>query len=122
MARLSDTTPEAERVLLGVLRALPFEPRWRQMGVLCGTGRRLHAAGLLARRPTATPAEILRDWARQAGYEPPARLLLVEGIVIDNEDSIRVLKQVIEVLDRLGIPYALAGSWASSLLGKMRFT
>jgi hypothetical protein len=33
-----------------------------------------------------------------------------------------VLREVIGVLDTLAIPYALGGSWASSLLGKMRFT
>lgn len=33
-----------------------------------------------------------------------------------------VLQEIIAALSRLGIPYALGGSWASSLLGKMRFT
>jgi hypothetical protein len=35
---------------------------------------------------------------------------------------VKVLREVLVVLDRLGIPYALGGSWASSFLGKMRFT
>lgn len=33
-----------------------------------------------------------------------------------------VVQEIITVLSRLDIPYAVGGSWASSLLGKMRFT
>ncbi len=33
-----------------------------------------------------------------------------------------IVQQMIGILVRLDIPYALGGSWASSLLGKMRFT
>ena len=39
-----------------------------------------------------------------------------------DEESVTVLREVLAALDRLGVPYALGGSWASSVLGKMRFT
>jgi hypothetical protein len=37
-------------------------------------------------------------------------------------DNLHVLQEVIARLSRLGIAYALGGSWASSLHGKLRFT
>lgn len=121
MAGLSDTTPEAERVLLDILRAMPFERKWRQMGVIYNTARKLHAAGVHARHPHATPEEVHADWLRQAGLEG-----LVPTIgrvkVMDNEESLRVVEHVAEALRQLGIAHALAGSWASSFHGKMRFT
>ena len=40
----------------------------------------------------------------------------------ENEDNVAVVEEVIGVLGQLSIPYAVGGSWASSLLGKMRFT
>lgn len=39
-----------------------------------------------------------------------------------SDENVPVLQEVIAVLSRLEIPYALSGSWASSLLGKPRFT
>jgi hypothetical protein len=38
------------------------------------------------------------------------------------DDQLAILQEVLAVLSRLGIAHALGGSWASSLLGKMRFT
>jgi len=34
MARISDTTPEAEAFLRQLLRSMPFERKWRQMSLL----------------------------------------------------------------------------------------
>ncbi len=39
-----------------------------------------------------------------------------------NPDNVLVLLRVIGVLEHLDIPYALGGSWASSLLGQPRLT
>src|SRR5205814_8956604 len=36
--------------------------------------------------------------------------------------NLQVLREVIGALSQLNIPYALGGSWASSLLGEPRFT
>jgi hypothetical protein len=47
----------------------------------------------------------------------------IEGRPVNgSDDNLPVVLEVIAVLTRLDIPYALGGSWASSLLGKMRFT
>jgi hypothetical protein len=42
--------------------------------------------------------------------------------VEDNKENVAVLQEVVAVLDRLGISYAVGGSWASSLFGKPRLT
>jgi hypothetical protein len=121
MPTLSDTTPEAERVWLEVLRRLPFARRWRQMGELYQLGRLLHAAGYRDRHPGASPAEIAADWRLQSLGPlplPPGRL----NAMADAEDTLAVVVEVIGVLDKLGIPYALGGSWASSLHGQRRYT
>ena len=95
MAGLSDTSPEAERVLLEVLRKMPFARRWRQMGQIYHTVKSLHAAG------------------RAEGMESP---------MIAPDENIQVLEEVIAALSTLNIPYALGGSWASCLFGRMRST
>src|SRR4051794_9565843 len=79
---------------------MPFERRWRQMGAIFETARALHAAGARSRDGTVS------------AQEKP----------MPEKDNLAVLREVIDVLTRLDIPYALGGSWASSLLGKMRFT
>jgi hypothetical protein len=61
MPRLTDTSAEAERVLREAYRRMPFERRWRLMGILYHTARTLHAAGVRARNP-ATPQEIRTAW------------------------------------------------------------
>ncbi len=62
MAGLNDTHPEAERVLREAYRRMPFEAKLRQMGELYRTARRLHAAGVRYRNPTATQEMIDEDW------------------------------------------------------------
>jgi hypothetical protein len=42
--------------------------------------------------------------------------------VESNQENVAIVHEVGAVLDRLEIPYAIGGSWASSLLGKPRLT
>src|SRR5262249_31639853 len=121
LRKLSDTTPEAEQVLRDVLRQMPFERKWRQMGILYHTGKMLHAAGMRSRAPGATPEQVQADWAAQAGLAgaPAPR---GDPLVFGSEDANRVVEHVVGVLGQLNIPHALSGSWASSIHGKMRFT
>jgi hypothetical protein len=119
--RLSDTSPEAERVLLDAYRKMPFDRKWRQMGAIYRTARLLHAAGVRSRAPDATREEIRQSW--MAATLDDALLQAMEGRPVNgNDESLPVIREVIAVLTRLGIPYALGGSWASSIQGKMRFT
>lgn len=39
-----------------------------------------------------------------------------------NKENVAVIHEITAVLTRLGVSYAVGGSWASSLLGKPRFT
>jgi hypothetical protein len=121
MTKLSDTSLEAERALCEVLRNMPFERKWRQMGAIYHTGRLLHATGVRFRRPDATPEDILADWVKQSGLETfPIR----QGRVgqMNSDESLRVVEHIVRVLEQLQIPYAVAGSWASAVHGKLRFT
>jgi hypothetical protein len=118
---MTDTSPEAERVLIESLRKMPFERKWRQMGAIYRTARILHAAGVRSRVPAATADDIRRAWAAATLDEP--LLDLLEGKPVNgNEENLPVLRKVIATFDALNIPYALGGSWASSLLGKPRLT
>lgn len=62
MAGLNDTSPEAEEVLREVYRKMPFAAKWRQMGVLYGTAKVLHAMGVRQRDPAATEEMIREEW------------------------------------------------------------
>jgi hypothetical protein len=121
MAPISDTSPEAEEVLREIWRNMPFERKWRQMGILYHTGKLLHAAGMRDRNPHVSPEEIHADWLAQAGIElvPPLRKV---PVMMGNEEAIQVVHHVVSALERLQITYALAGSWASSIHGKARLT
>src|SRR5205809_1049144 len=101
MPQWTDTSVEAEQVLREICRRMPLERKWRQLGVIFETAQLLRQAGLQARGITqgGTPATMTTS-----------------------NENLRVVQEVIAVLDQLGIAYALGGSWASSLLGKMRFT
>jgi hypothetical protein len=120
MHGLSDTSPEAEKVLRRALLEMPFSRRWRQMGELYHLGQILHAAGYRDRHPGATPEEIAADFRQSvAGRDLPH---IKEARMASAEESLGVLTEVIAVLERLNIVYALGGSWASSLHGERRFT
>lgn len=121
MTRLTDTSPEAEEVLREVYRRMSFAQRWRTMGSLYQTARMLHAAGYRMRKPEATDEEIQDAWAVTVLGDSLAGQVRRKGVV-GNSDQLRVLKEVTDILDRLHIAYALGGSWASSMVGKMRFT
>lgn len=121
MARLSDTSPEAEKVLIEVYRRMPLGQKWLQLGEMYRDARFLHAAGVRLRNPAATPAEIQADWMKvNLGFA------IKEGtvpIISDNPlPSVRELREVLRILEALGIPYALGGSMASSVYGIGRYT
>src|SRR3712207_4403225 len=65
MAGISDTAPEAERVLTEVYRRMTPAQKWRQLGQMYQDARALHAAGLRATRPDITPGEVTDDWIRR---------------------------------------------------------
>ena len=118
---LSDTSPEAERVLAEAYRAMSPARKWALMGDLYRYGRTLHATGVRLRRPDASPAEIRHDWIAMHLGEVPRRS--GEEVDVDQPvDNQRVVREVIAAFDTLGIPYALGGSLASAIYGVTRLT
>lgn len=59
---MNDTSPEAELVLIEVYRRMSPADKWRTIGDLYGTARRLHATGFRQRHRDASAAEVVNDW------------------------------------------------------------
>ena len=62
-SRLSDTSVQAERVQIEIMRAMPTWQRFRLWNDLIVTGRKLALAGLRERFPEANPEELHRRLA-----------------------------------------------------------
>ncbi len=58
-----DTSPEAERVLIGLLRRVPAWRRLQLADQMSATVRQLSLAGLRTRHPAASEAELRRRFA-----------------------------------------------------------
>ena len=121
MAGLSDTHPEAELVLREAYHKMSLATKLRQIGELYRTARDLHAAGVRYRNPLATEEMIQEEWRIVSLGEELARKVRRRGVEGDQE-NVAVVQEVASVLDRFDIPYAVGGSWASSLFGKPRLT
>src|SRR5438552_3707650 len=121
MTTLNDTLPEAARILVEVYRKMSPGRKWLLLGEAYHDARALHAAGVLLRNPAATDRDIRSDWlavqlrfTAAAASDAPARKRPMQNL--------HDLREVLVVFDRLGIPYALGGSMASSLYGVGRYT
>ena len=122
MRGLSDTSPEAERVLAAGLRAMSPARKWE---ILADTQRMaavLHQAGVLMRRPESTPGEVCDSWRVAmlgAGPWADSAAEAPSGLPTDQLD---VIREVLSTFATLGIAHALSGSFASSIHGNPRFT
>lgn len=122
MKRLSDTSPEAQRVLTRVYRAMPPEQKLRLQAADYRLARTLHEAGVLHRNPRASRAEIRDSWNAMALGEALWNSIK-RGVPMEAEiDNFVVLREVLFVLEKLHIVYAVGGSWASSVYGIPRMT
>ena len=121
MTVLNDTSPDVEQRIREILRAMPFHKKWEQMGAIYHTGRVLFAAGVRTRNPSATDEDIQHEWD-VACLVPDVSLPRRRFDVSNTGEQLGVLQEVIDNFTSMKIPYALGGSWASSLMGKMRFT
>jgi hypothetical protein len=122
MAMLSDTSPEAQKVLIECYRRMPITRKGQNLAEDFAFARMLHAAGLRGRQPGVTLAEIQADWIQSTlGY--PCPFPLREPDMEPHQQLIqKPLREVIAVLDRMQILYAIGGAVASSLYGIGRFT
>jgi hypothetical protein len=121
MAGLSDTSPEAARVLRDVYRRMPLARKWLLLGEMYQDGRALHAAGVRQRQPSATRQEIHHHWMTGLGGWSPTQWA-GEPVREQTMQNLSDLREVFAVLVKLGIPYALGGSMASSVYGVPRYT
>jgi hypothetical protein len=118
---LSDTSPEAARVLMEAYRKMQPGKKWLLLGETYQDARILHAAGMRFRQPNATESEIQEAWlAIHLGpnHPKPHR----ETTLNEPVPNLRGLREVVAIFTALGIPYALGGSMASSLYGIARYT
>jgi hypothetical protein len=118
---VNDTSPEAERVLTDVYRRMPAWRKWQILGEMYADARAMHAAGIRARNPQATDRDVLTAWLRtNLGYPE----LEPRGDVVTNQpiNSLHELRLVVRIFARLGVPYVLGGSMASSIHGVDRYT
>jgi hypothetical protein len=122
MKRLTDTSPEAERVLIEIYRVMPAERKLRLQANDYEVARALHEAHVLNQNPQASCAEVRDSWnARVLGDS--VWNAVKRGAAMDDEtDPLAVLRAVVLVLEKLGINYAIGGSWASSFYGIPRMT
>jgi hypothetical protein len=118
---LTDTSPEAERVLIEVYRRMSPGRKWLLMGQAYWDARLLHAAGVRLRNPAATPRDVLVDWlTNQLGCTLPVPV--PESVMEQPLSNLSEVRAVAGILERFHIPYALGGSMASSVHGINRHT
>lgn len=121
MPKLSDTSADAERILTQVYRRQSPGEKWLRLGSMYDSARALHAAGVRLRDPGVTPREILSEWLRvNLGFRRPHSL--DEAAEPRPMQFLREAREVVRILDRLGIVYALSGSLASAVHGIDRYT
>jgi hypothetical protein len=123
MTTLTDTSPEAQRVLDDCYRRMSPARKWAILDDAYRFARALHASGVRLRQPAATDADVCLDWVRLHLGDGP---WLTSG---GNADMFqqpieyrRVFFEVLAGFDRAGITCAVGGSVASSLYGVPRFT
>jgi hypothetical protein len=121
MFRLSDTAPEAERVLVEIYRQMPNARKWQLLQDLFRTARALHAAGVRQRNPSASDHDIRASWAAMTlGDASPHA---AEYLSMDpSAETLDALQSVVVTLEKLHIPYALGGSMALTVYGFPRLT
>ncbi len=132
MAILSrDTSREAERVEIELLRRMPAPRKLAVLRETCRAGLTLARHGLRRRHPGAGEAELLRRRADLwLGAEMAACVYggIGEGPMAAGDggnrelDPLAITALVTRALESLEILYAIGGSVASSLHGEPRFT
>src|SRR6266436_10371744 len=64
MTTLTDTSPEAQRVLADCYRRMPMERKWQIMRDAYRMSRALHESGFRMRNPDATRRMVQADWRK----------------------------------------------------------
>ncbi len=126
-----DTNPAVERMQTAIMARLPA---WRKLQLIAGINTLLSTLaveGIAERCPDANADEVwFRLDARRVGAVVARQLGMArvgraeaykEGMYV-TADPIPVMMMVIAALERLGVPYYIGGSLASSVHGTYRAT
>ena len=117
----TDTSAEARRILSDVYRRMAPSRKLQLQVADYRSERALHEAGRRSREPSATIGDIRRSWNLiRLGQGP--WISEEEPPMDESLDNLGVVREVTSAFTRLGIPYALGGSWASSFHGEPRST
>ncbi len=122
-----DTSPDAELVLLGMIRGTPISRRFAF--VQSWTASMLEAGGQYIRQlyPQASEEEVRllfieRQYGKELAGEIRQALHANRIQVTDTPDLQGAIRPLVKIFDDLDVPYALSGSLASSLYGFQRAT
>jgi hypothetical protein len=114
-----DTSPEVEKVLIDLLRKANAQRKLEMVGQMNGTVRTFVLCGLKQRYPQSTPKELrnaLADLLLGTELANHVYSLLIESKeYLMLSEPISVILSVVEVLDKLGIPYLIGGSLAGAI-------
>jgi hypothetical protein len=119
---LSDTSPEVERMMYEAYRRMSPARKWKLVADAYTVARQMHAAGHRLRNPTATAADINREWVLITVGPGPWVDRMEFSAMRPPVEHVRAIKHVVSVLDDLNIRYAIGGSLASSTHGHPRHT
>jgi hypothetical protein len=123
MTGQSDTSPDVERMMSDIYRRMPAARKFALLEDANRTCRALHATGYRARNPEATGQEIWSNWLRLTlGEALAARVLEVVPMSLVPTESVRTIRTVTDVFQRLGVRCVLGGSFASTVHGYPRST
>ncbi|MFI5271739.1 MAG: hypothetical protein ACHQ4H_01730 [Ktedonobacterales bacterium] len=128
----ADTSPDAERVQLELMRHASATRRVRLACSLSATTIALSRRALRRTHPEMSDQDALLAWVAQQ-YDPElARRLRVavasrngpalSGGAMESSDVLAILAPVVDIFERLGIPYRIGRSLASSVYAVARAT
>ena len=75
---MTDTSPDAEQVLIEVYRKMPIEQKWRQLGELFRCAKILVESGVRMQNPAASPREIHQAWLTRT-FDPAVLRVIREA-------------------------------------------
>jgi hypothetical protein len=122
MSGLSDTSPEAQRVLTRAYLNMPLPRKLRLIGREFRFARNLHEADFRRRNPDSTPAQARDSWAILLLGRDVWSTIKKELPMDEELEQIEVIRRVTAAFETLGVAYVIGGSWASSLYGEPRMT
>jgi hypothetical protein len=120
MKMLTDTAPEAERMIADIYRRMPTTQKARLVQDAWRRARDLHAVGYRLRFPRASAQDVFGNWlSLTLGPHVP----ISKGAPVEEmSDLWKLVFDLVHVFDRLKIRCALGGSMVSSIFGKPRYT